>query len=134
MRAFLIVASSAILLMGCANSGDPRMAQAAVGGFHQRYNAGQLEQIYQNSSNEFKKKVKHGKFMGRLSSVRARYGEVTFSKFETQMVSNSLYGTRISLDYLTRTERGWIRENFMYIGYRDRVELTAYDVDTDPLF
>lgn len=85
MLRFSAIALIAICLFACALSCSTKkdirpQLDRAVARFHERYNAGQMNEIYDLSSNGFKASHTKDDFTLKLSFMRAKVGEVQSTK------------------------------------------------------
>jgi hypothetical protein len=127
--------AAAFLLMGltlaaCSAAQDVNVAQEAAAHFHEMMSAGQLEQIYAQSDDSFKK-VTTPEYLTRfLSVVNGRLGVVMTSESIGWTTGYTPSGTFITLRYTTKFEHGTGTETFLYRSADGKVLLAGYHIDS----
>lgn len=115
MKTMIMAAvSSALVLAGCNPVKDTKAAEAAVTTFHSRWDAGDLEVIYDTSGPEFKAAGNKADALDFLKGVREKLGKVKTTRQTGWQANTFNMKTRIVLTHETVYENGKGTETFTY--------------------
>jgi hypothetical protein len=111
-----------LLLAACSGTQEVNMAQEATANFHEMMSAGQLEQIYAQSDDSFKKATTAEDLTRFLSAMNRKLG-----------VGFTPSGTSVTLRYATQFEHGSGTETFLYRFPNGGALLAGYHVNSNAL-
>ena len=77
---FLLLAAISLATGSCSTKEDLAAAERAVEKFHQAYNAGLHDEIYEKTTDELKKKATRDDFVAMLDVVQRKLGKMTETK------------------------------------------------------
>ena len=125
---------AAIALAGCGNSvRDKETAATGMDRFHERYNAGEYDKIYDTAGPDFQGENVRTDFLRLLDAVHHRLGNYKTCASQGWK-TNSLGGdTSVELHYKTTFAEGTADENFVYTVSGTRAALRSYRIDSDAL-
>jgi hypothetical protein len=122
-----------LLLYGCSPSLSTAESEAAVGKFHQQFDAGSFDAIYASTAPELKAATSNEKFVKFLSVVHSRLGTVKSTKQANWRVFAGTSGDFIDLTYNTVYQRGEGVEAFRFRTDRGAPELVGYNINSTEL-
>jgi hypothetical protein len=127
--AFLAVA----LVAGCSSSADVATARMGIARFRELMEAQQFHQIYEEASDELKKKTQEQQFVRVLTAFRGKLGGVRVTEDNAMRVTFRPSGTLVELAFKTEFERGSGIETFAYNVVQGSAWLVGYRVDSADL-
>jgi opacity protein-like surface antigen len=134
MRAIvLFIVISLFLVTSCSSSEDLAAADREVEKFHQAFDAGQFEELYDHSADDFKKASSKGEFLALLNAVRRKLGKTTGSKRTNWTVNFATSGNTVAVIYETSFTSGKGTEQFVYRIAGKKVVLAGYHVTSNDL-
>ena len=76
----LVLATIAVAASSCSTKEDLAVAEREVEKFHQAYNAGRFDDIYEKTTDELKKGTNQEDFVAMLQTVQRKLGKTTEAK------------------------------------------------------
>jgi hypothetical protein len=120
--------------LGCsAITAGTESSEKAVGRFHQQYNDGKFDEIYDDGSKEFKDSVQIANWAGMLRHVSGRLGKVKSKSQTAWNVKTAAIGVVVELNYDTEFENGSGKEKFNFVIVNDEAKLLGYEVESEKL-
>lgn len=132
----LVVLLAALLAvgLGCsAISAGTEASEKAVGRFHQQFNDGKFDEIYNDGSKEFKSAVQKSNWTSMLSHVSSRLGKMKSKNQSAWNVKTADIGVVVELNYDTEFENGSGKEKFTFVIVNDEAKLLGYEVESEKL-
>jgi hypothetical protein len=120
-----------LTLAACSATQDINAAQEAIAHFHDMMSAGQVEQIYAQADDAFKKATTEEDLKQFLSAVDRRLGAVKSSEKTGWITNYGTSGSSTTLTYKTQFERGTGAETFRYRFADGKALLVYYHVDSN---
>lgn len=133
MRLLLILVTCALASAGCGLLDGVDTAEKAVGTFHEQYNAGNFEAMYDKGADDLRSTEARDEFITTLASLRAKLGQVRGSErtgFNSRIDSD---GTFVQLEYETDFENGAGTEEFTWAISDGQARLLGYNVTSKAL-
>ena len=127
---FLTVIIS-LLLFGCTDTikgksvAEPKMAV-----FHDRFNAGQYEEIYSEAADEFQKAATKENLFDLLSAIDRKLGKVQSSSINSWNVKTFNLVTTVVFVADTQFEQGTGTETFTFRVSGDKATLLGYNINS----
>jgi hypothetical protein len=94
---FLLLAAISLTIGSCSTKEDLAAAAREVKKFHQAYNAGLHDEIYEKTTDELKKKATRDDFVAMLDVVQRKLGKMTETKRANWNVSFSVGGSTVKV-------------------------------------
>jgi hypothetical protein len=116
---------------GSAVQEGRRLANSAVGEFHEKLNRGQYEEIYREADDGFARMGKHDELVRFLEGVHARLGSAGVSNLDNMRVNATTGGTFVVAQYSTSFDQGSAVETFTWIRSNGALKLSAYTVQSN---
>jgi len=132
-RLVFVLAMIVLAAGACSTKEDLAAAEREVEKFHQAYNAGRYDDIYDKTSDELKKATGQEAFVAMLETVQRRLGKMTETKRENWKVNFSTGGTTVNLVYETSFALGKGTETFNYRMSGKKAVLTGYNITSKNL-
>jgi hypothetical protein len=131
-RILTIIIAAVLLAAGssCSLTKSKSVAEAAVGHFHDQFNAGQFREIYSQTDDGFKKGANEEEFVSVLEAVRRKLGTVQHSNQAGWGVNATPSGTMASLTYEVEFSEGKGTEKFVFYVSGDRATLYHYTINS----
>ena len=119
------------VLAGCGNlaTGKPA-AEKAIGRFHQLYNEGKLDQIWQESDPAFRAAATRKKYDDLLNAVERKLGKVTSTSNSGWNVQTLNSRTTVHMSQETVFEKGQGSESFVFSVDGTNAALTGYNIQS----
>jgi Protein of unknown function (DUF4019) len=127
------LAGFALALIACSGSAQMATAEKAVSKFHEMLDSEQFAQIYEMSSDEFKKVSTQSDFVALLSAIHRKLGNTKSAQNQSWNISYLPAGTFITLTYKTAYSRGEGAEQFMFHVQGDSAVLVGYHINSNAL-
>jgi hypothetical protein len=132
MRLLLILVTCA-LASGCGLLEGVGTAEKAVITFHEQFNAGGFEVIYDAGADDLRAAEARSEFIATLTALRAKLGQVRDSQrtgFNSRVGSD---GTFVELEYETNFDNGEGTEEFTWAISDGQARLLGYNVTSRAL-
>lgn len=133
-RPFLLIITFAFtvvaLTASCSLTKGREQAERAVEQFHKQFNAGQYQEIYQQSDAKFKEAVTETEFVQLLEAIRRKLGTVENSTQIGWRVNATTMGTVAMVDYDVQFSEGKGTEQFSFLISGEQANLLRYNVDS----
>ena len=124
-----IVISLAVL--GCTDTIKGKsVAEPKIAVFHDRFNAGQYEEIYSEAAEEFQKAAPKEKVLALFSAMDRKLGKVKASSTKTWKVNTFNLVTTVILVTDTQFEQGAGVETFTFRVSGDKATLLGYNINS----
>ncbi len=133
-RPFLLIITFAFtvvaLTASCSLTKGREQAERAVEQFHKQFNAGQYQEIYQQSDAKFKEAVTETEFVQLLEAIRRKLGTVENSTQIGWRGNATTMGTVAMVDYDVQFSEGKGTEQFSFLISGEQANLLRYNVDS----
>ena len=134
MRTVVLVMATILLsVTACSSSKDLAAAEAEAKSFHETFNVGQFESLYDNGADELKKSGSRQEFLELLGAIRRKLGKNVDSKRAGWRVNFATGGTSVVIDYETAFETGKATEEFVYRMVSGKPLLAACHISSKEL-
>ena len=133
MRKLAIAAAALLGVTGCSAGDHLAAAEREVERFHDLAAAQEIDRIYDQSTDAFKRAATPEQFRSILEVVDERLGEVRRANRQGWHVNYTTAGTVVTLTYQTEFERGRGTERFVYRIDDDRPRLLGFHLNSDAL-
>ena len=117
-------------LQGCGVSNARPNAEAAVVTFHQRLDAGDLDGIWNQTDEGFRKACERACFDKFIGAVHRKLGKVVTTSNTGWMVGSFNLTTRVTLTQQTEFEHGKGTEVFTFLVHDEVVKLLSYKINS----
>ena len=114
----------------CSFSKGKQLSEAAVAQFHNRYNSGELREIYDQADDGFKKWGDDAKFLEYFEAMRRKLGAVKQANEKGWYVNATTAGTMVTLNYDTDFTEGKGTEQFVFHVSGDKALLYKYNINS----
>lgn len=118
------------LSLSCGVKKGKENAERAVAKFHSQLNAGQFQQIYDESDEAFRKAVTQEQALQLFDAIRKKLGTVQQAKLSGWHVNATTGGTAVTLGYDVDFSEGKGTEQFVYNVTGDKALLFNYNVNS----
>lgn len=125
--------AAAVVLGGCALSGDVSAATKGVDGFHQQLNTGHYEQLYAAAAPAFKATTSEAKFDALLDMIQRKLGRFRSDKVTGWHVNATTGGTFTSLAVTSTYADGQAQEQFVFLMNGSRASLINFQINSPAL-
>jgi hypothetical protein len=132
-RLILLLATISLAVGSCSTKEDLAAAERAVEKFHQAYNAGRFDEIYEKTTDELKKNASQEDFVGMLETIQRKLGKMTETKRANWNVSFSVSGSTVKVIYETSFALGTGTETFDYQLSGKKAVLMGYNITSKNL-
>jgi hypothetical protein len=129
----LILATISLAVGSCSTKEDLAAAEREVEKFHQAYNAGRFDEIYDKTTDELKKNASPEDFVAMLETIQRKLGKMTETKRENWTVNFTTGGSTVKLSYETSFALGKGTETFNYQISGKKALLVGYNVTSKNL-
>lgn len=129
----LLLATINLAVGSCSTKEDLAAAEREVEKFHQAYNAGRFDEIYEKTTDELKKNASQEDFAAMLETVQRKLGKVTEAKRENWTVNFAVGDSTVKLSYETSFALGKGTETFNYRISGKKALLIGYNVTSKNL-
>jgi opacity protein-like surface antigen len=123
----------ALLVASCSSAADLAAAEREVEKFHQAYDAGQFDALYEKTGDDFKKDTTKQEFVTMLEAIQRKLGKTTETKRADWKVNFSPAGTTVALNYETSFAQGKGTEQFIYRMSGKKALLAKYNLNSKDL-
>jgi hypothetical protein len=122
-----------LLLCACSPSLSTADSEAAVGKFHQQFDAGSFDEVYGNAAPELKAATSKDKFLSFMTVVHRKLGNILSTKQANWRVFAGTNGNFIDLVYNTTFEHGQGVESFRFRTDLGAPQLVGYNINSTDL-
>jgi hypothetical protein len=129
----LLLATINLAVGSCSTKEDLAAAEREVEKFHQAYNAGRFDEIYEKTTDELKKNASREDFVAMLETIQRKLGKMTEAKRANWTVNFGLGGSTVKLTYETSFALGKGTETFDYQISGKKAVLMGYNVTSKNL-
>jgi hypothetical protein len=130
--AIFLLALVALAASGCSLNAAVSTAGDAVTAFHEKYNAGLCDEMYDDADQAMKDNVSRDQFIQFCASVHDTYGDVVGAK-RTNYSANSLKGTTsrttVAFTYAVTFEKGSQTEQTNWNIVDDEARLMGWTIN-----
>jgi hypothetical protein len=129
----LLLATISLAVGSCSTKEDLAAAEREVEKFHQAYNAGHFDEIYEKTTDELKKKASREEFVGMLETIQRKLGKMTETKRTNWTVNFAAGGATVKLTYETSFAQSNGTETFDYRISGKKALLMGYNITSKNL-
>ena|ERR1700693_834198 len=129
----LVVSFVSIFCLSCGTHADLQRADAAVANFHNQLDAGNFNQIYQDSGSALKGETSQQNFVDLLSAIHRKLGNVKSAERGGFFVNYGTSGEQIRLNYSTQFDDDKAGEDFVFQVSGNDIRLVGYHVTSNVL-
>ena len=139
MKSRLLTPLLAVLLLACALTGcgdfihGKEVAADAMDQFHDRFNAGEFDKIYDTADADFQKAMGRADFLKFIEAVHRKLGNYKTCDSQDWRSSTFNGDTSVSLRYKTTFEKGAGEEDFVYRVSGTRATLPGSHINSPQL-
>jgi len=120
-----------LALLGCTDTIKGKsVAEPKIAVFHDRFNAGQYEEIYSEAAEEFQKAAPKEKVLALFSAMDRKLGKVKSFSMKTWKVNTFNLVTTVILVTDTQFEQGSGVETFTFRVSGDKATLLGYNINS----
>jgi hypothetical protein len=123
-----VAAVLALSLISCGLSKNTKQAEAQVDRFHQHWNEGDFQAVFNEAHMNFRAAQSASDLLTTMLAVKKNYGELKSSKRRSWGFNKNNGVTDIKLSYDSAYDRGSAVEEFVYRMTGDRALLLSYDI------
>ncbi len=132
------LAAAASLAAGCTCTcagfaQGKEAADRAVSEFHERFNQGRFDAIWEASGDELKRATSQQDFTALLAAVRRKLGDVTGSTGRSWNIRSFNLTTYVQLQHETTFSTGKAVESFQFVVRDGRATLVGYHISSNDL-
>jgi hypothetical protein len=120
----------ALALAGCSVAKNAKVAEAEVDRFHQHWNAGDFQAVFDEAHMEFRAAQPAAAMIATMQTVKKNYGDLKSSKKRSWGFNSNNGVTDIKLSYDSVFARGAAVETFLYRMTGEKALLVSYDIVT----
>jgi hypothetical protein len=120
----------ALALAGCSAAKNAKVAEAEVDRFHQHWNAGDFQAVFDEAHMEFRAAQPAAAMIATMQTVKKNYGDLKSSKKRSWGFNSNNGVTDIKLSYDSVFARGAAVETFLYRMTGEKALLVSYDIVT----
>ena len=128
-----LIGALALASAGCSAGSDIATVEREVERFHELAADGEIDRLYDQSTDEFKRAATAEQFRALLDVIDERLGDVRRTNREGWHVNYTNAGTVVTLTYDTQFERGRGTERFVYRVDDGVARLLGFHVNSDAL-
>jgi hypothetical protein len=128
-----VIAATALIVavLGCSSMMKGKeLSEAAVAKFHEQFNAGRYEDVYNDADDEFKKNVTLEQWTELASAVKRKLGSVKNSTSTGWHVNTTPSGTIATVSYDVDFDEGKGTEQFTFLVSDEKAKLYNYNVNS----
>lgn len=130
-RLVVLTVIMSLFLFGCADTIKGKsVAEPKVAVFHDRFNAGQYEEIYSEAADEFQKASPKENVLALLSAIDRKLGKVKSSSIKSWNVKTFNLVTTVVFVAETQFEQGTGTETFTFRVSGDKATLLGYNINS----
>ncbi len=118
------------VLTGCGFVKGKPAADRAIAKFHQLYNQGDLETIWNNADPQFREASGKSKYQEFLGAVERKLGKVTSSSNTDFNINTSNFKTTVHMTQQTSFEKGQGTESFTFALHGTNAVLVGYHIES----
>jgi hypothetical protein len=133
MRRTIAALAAAGALAGCSVGHDLPAVHAAVGVFHQEFNAQDFAKIYSDSGPDFKNASSQGDFTQLLSAIHRKLGNYVSGNAGGWTDNVNTSGHFVTAGFSATFERGAAEESFVYRIDSGKALLAGYHISSNAL-
>jgi hypothetical protein len=133
MKRILLGACAGLALAGCSFGQDKQAAEAAVVQFHQMLDAGRYHDIYNATSDDFRRVTSEAEFTRILQTIHERFGAVRQTNEGSWRVNFANGGDMVVLHYATQFASAHGDEEFIYRSSGGAARLAGYHINSPAL-
>jgi len=120
-----------LAVLGCPDTIKGKsVAEPKIAVFHDRFNAGQYEEIYSEAAEEFQKAAPKEKVLALFSAMDRKLGKVKSFSMKTWKVNTFNLVTTVILVTDTQFEQGSGVETFTFRVSGDKATLLGYNINS----
>jgi hypothetical protein len=132
-RLILLLVVIDLAVASCSTKEDLAIAEREVEKFHQAYNAGRFDEIYEKTTDELQKSAGREEFIGMLETIQRKLGRTTEAKRVNWTVNFSTGGSTVNLVYEMSFAKGNGTETFDYRISGKKAVLMRYNITSKNL-
>jgi hypothetical protein len=132
-RLTLLLAVIGLAVGSCSTKEDLATAERAAEKFHQAYNAGRFDEIYETTTDELRKAAGREEFVGMLETIQRKLGPMTEAKRANWTVNFGTGNSTVQLVYETSFAQGSGTETFDYRISGKKAVLMRYNITSKNL-
>lgn len=132
-RRGLLSLGLALVAAACSVSENTELAEREVDRFHQQLVAGNVEDVYAGSAEDFKQSAKKEEIIGFLDAVHRKLGPLKTAQMKSWKVNYHTSGRFVILVYDSEYAGGTASEQFTFRIQGDRALLAGYHVNSTAL-
>ena len=133
MRKLAMAALAGILVItGCSGPASVNAARQNVDIFHNHFNSGNFQAIWDNSAPDITEAGPKEAFMQLLGNLRGFYGKAMATEQTGWRFNENTGGSFSSVVMKTTFEKGIAYEDFIFRNYGDQQKLAGYHISKDP--
>lgn len=117
-------------LAGCGLAKNTKVAEAEVDRFHQRWNAGEFQAVYDEAHMNFRNAQPAEAMINTMQSVKKNYGNLKSSTKRSWGFNSNAGVTDVRLSYDSSFDHGAAVEAFLFRMTRENALLVSYDIMT----
>jgi hypothetical protein len=117
-------------LAGCGVAKKTKAAEAEVDRFHQHWNAGEFQAVFDEAHMQFRSAQPADTMKATLDKVKKHYGALKSSKRRSWGINSDQGVTDIKLSYDSVFDHGEAVEAFVFRTTGEKVLLASYDIMT----
>ncbi len=123
---------AAVVLAACGKlTHDKDVAADAMDQFHERFNAGDFDKIYDTADAEFQGANTRADFLKLLTAVHRKLGDYKSCDNHGWSTNSFNFDTSVTLRYATKFSKGAGDEEFVYRVSGTRATLRGYHINSD---
>jgi hypothetical protein len=126
----VVVLGVALGLAGCGVAKKTKAAEAEVDRFHQHWNAGEFQAVFDEAHLQFRSAQPADEMKATLEKVKKHYGDLKSSKRRSWGMNSDQGVTDIKLSYDSAFEHGEAVEAFLFRMTGEKALLASYDIMT----
>ncbi len=131
---FFVGVLAAVALAGCGKlTHDKDVAADAMDQFHERFNAGDFDKIYDTADAEFQGSNTRADFLKLLAAVHRKLGDYKSCDNHGWSTNSFNFDTSVTLRYTTTFTKGAADEVFDYRVSGTRATLRGYHINSNTL-
>jgi hypothetical protein len=132
--AVLVVLIAVIWRCGKSDSADIRISDQAIVRFHQQFNAGAFEDIYDDASDQLRSSTTKDEWLKLLSAVQRKLGGFVRADGNTYYnITTNFNKTFVTITVQTEFARGTGKERFTWSVAGNDAILISYNIDSRDL-
>ena len=128
-----LIGALALASAGCSAGSDIATVEREVERFHELAADREIDRLYDQSTDEFKRAATAEQFRALLDVIDERLGDVRRTNRQGWHVNYTNAGTVVTLTYNTQFERGRGTERFVYRVDDGAARLLGFHVNSDAL-